>query len=278
MENHNVLIGMMYSGENEYSLAKNSLKKQTFKQWELFTIENKPNKEAHDLLYKTFMASSNNYTLFMKLDADMVCQHKGTLLKIIELFDGNKGLDLVGIDVLDWYSNILIPRQFTYSNRCQWKENTDQLIVDHHPTNIRNYLTISESPIAGMILHSPNPTPLQSYQFGIHRALKACLIDRLEKKIPRVLGHWTILSHIWQHYQRKPDIRLLYAIAGVEFVLNNAMKPYDFNYKHSKIQEIFTQEVLPYSEAELRKRYHKEWSHPLLNQKRWFNRLQQVEN
>jgi len=277
MSNHKILVGMMYSGENEYPLAIDSLKKQSFKQWELFTIENKPNKEAHDLLYKTFMASSNNYTLFMKLDADMVCQHKDMLLKIVELFNENKKLDLLGIDVLDWYSNILIPSQLTYSNRCQWGGNADQLMVDQHPINVQDYLSISEPPIAGIIKHSPNPSPIQAYQFGIHRGLKACLVDRAEKKIPRALGHWTILSHIWQNYRRKPDIRLLYTITGVEFVLRNAMKPYQFNYKHPRLREIFEQDILPCSEIELRKRYHKEWSHPLLNQKRWFNRLQQNE-
>lgn len=50
-----VLVGTLYSGENEFSECKESLEKQTHKGFEHLIIENLPKKEAHHKLFSTFM-------------------------------------------------------------------------------------------------------------------------------------------------------------------------------------------------------------------------------
>ena len=62
----------MYCKENEYDSCKRSISHQDYPVTDFLTVENKPNKEAHDILYSTFSEYPQEYDLFLKLDADMV--------------------------------------------------------------------------------------------------------------------------------------------------------------------------------------------------------------
>jgi hypothetical protein len=214
-----LLIGMMCNGEREIAEALTSLRRQTFTEWDLFQIENLPNKIAHKKLYATFMERANDYRYFLKLDGDMVFKH-GRSLEQLYAFANVPGQDAIMIDVWDWPSMLLIPGVQAFSNRAKWGENEDNLIVDHAPQypGKSDYIT---GPDAVVVNHMPNPSKYQSFRYGIHRIHKAIQPDREQKQLARGLKHWTILKNVWRSYVAKGDERRFWVIMGVEVIFSN---------------------------------------------------------
>lgn len=166
-----LLVGMLFSGENEYAESVQSLERQSLSDWDLVRYENLPNKQAHDRLYRTFMERAADYRFFLKLDADTVLRDERSLAQFMVLLDVPERDTLI-VDAHDWISDFLIPAGMQgYSNRVRWPVNPDLLMVDHSPIfpghGYRHYL-----PPAPVAFHSPNPSPYQAFRYGIHRALR----------------------------------------------------------------------------------------------------------
>src|SRR5579862_5808505 len=98
-----ILVGMLAAGENEREQAIASLRAQTFKNYELFVIENLPNKQAHETLYARFMSSADRFDIFFKLDADMVLTRSTVLEEVANFFAGNPDVELLFFELIDWY-------------------------------------------------------------------------------------------------------------------------------------------------------------------------------
>ena len=60
-----ILIGILHTIENEFPQCIEAIKNQTYQNFDYFVVENIPNKEAHDTLYRRFMDSADNYELFI---------------------------------------------------------------------------------------------------------------------------------------------------------------------------------------------------------------------
>lgn len=270
------LVGIMFSGENEFSSCLAALKAQRYSNWDHFVLENLPNKEAHDELYRRFMAAAGGYQIFLKLDADMVFRDRSGLGQIIEYFEQDSELDALMIDVQDWFSGLLIPGQMTYSKRVVWGENKDKLIVDHHPVPKDRALFISRPP-APLMDHSPDPTPIQAFQFGVHRAMKAFQSDREKKEVRRAVVQWRILTSVWAQYKTRRDVRRLYTLMGVEFVLANSIHAFNADYKDVAAVAYFEKEVLPQRRDALEKRLAYNWDHLLANDIRFLDRFSSIE-
>ena len=149
------LVGMMSSGEHERAASIASLRAQSVTDWDLFEVENLPNKEAHDTLYTTFMSSAGAYRHFLKLDADMVFRDERGLAALLDLFRV-ENRDLVMTEVHDWASDMLTPGLLAFSNRVRWNINPDRLLVDHAPIFPGEGHRVWGPP-APLVLHSPDP-------------------------------------------------------------------------------------------------------------------------
>jgi hypothetical protein len=268
----NILIGMLVSGENEYQDSINSLKQQNFKQWDLFVIENKTKKEAHDLLYKNFMDNKDKYTHFLKLDADMVFSHNNAIEFIISQFQKNKNLDVLMIDVFDFYSNIYIPGQQTFSNRVEWIRDKDEYIFTDASPETKGDINRIWNMNKKIILHSPNPSNKQAFLYGIHKGMKILQPSYKEKNIIKSILQITTVQNIWNNYENhNKDIRLLYALYGLEFILKSQkslLQSINYDYKNQIIQEYFEQNILQMTQENLYKNLHQIWSYPVMNTSR----------
>jgi len=264
------LVGMLCSGENERGDAVAALKGQRFTDWELVSLENLPNKQAHDELYQMFMEEAGNFSHFLKLDADMVLRRDTALREILDVFDRVPGLDWLMLDVQDWYSNTLIPGLQIFSNRVRWAANADMLMVDHAPRFPGCQLRLSEPP-APVVDHSPNPSSLQAFRFGVHRALKALQLDRARaaRQVDKAMVHWRILDSVWRHYRVDPDRRLALAIAGAEFVMGGGMPDFRFDYMHPGLETLLSKRFEPMSGDELLAYVGPAWDDPGRNESRW---------
>lgn len=215
-----ILIGTLFSGENEFAACVQSIHAQTYKHWNHVVIKNLPNLVAHERLYQAFVDASSEYDLFIKMDADMVFIDENCLTTIVDKFQANANLDHWLTVVDDWFSNSLILGFHVFSNRARWKiPEGERLFVDPMPT-IVGELKITHVAPAPLVRHAFDPSGYQAFHFGVHRMLKVVQPNQALNLLS-AWGHWKLLNRVRLNFIRTGDYRLSYALQGVEYVLAN---------------------------------------------------------
>lgn len=224
-----ILIGTLYSGENELDECIESVKMQRYPHWEHKIFRNMPNVLAHATLYQEFFDRGCEFDLFLKLDADMVLIGEDALSKVVKLFEQYEGLDNAELVVDDWLTNSLIWGAHIFSNRAVWPPR-DDLFPDKDPVipGIKKTFSGYPAPIAR---HCPNPSPFQAYHFGLHRAVKA--MDGSH------IAQMKILEQVWNHFSEIRDRRLGFVILGAEHVISKKLKKNNINYTESNTRVFF---------------------------------------
>ncbi len=213
-ENFKVLVITLYSGENEYEECLSALRLQNYKYVDLFSIENKPNYEAHCELYKKIEDNQHIYDLFLKVDADMILRTPDVIGRIVSIFKGNMKLDHAIFTVYDWASETNIIGMHAFSNRAKWGTPNDRLFVDPSPViEGERKLYKGEGPVAD---HMPDPTDLQAYVFGYHRAIKIIQSKKSNFSRWQYRYQYKLLQNVWQAYQRNLDKKRYFVLAGAE--------------------------------------------------------------
>lgn len=233
-----ILIGTLYSGENELDECKHSLSEQTYTNWTQRIIAHLPNKTAHDTLYREFMSARNDFHLFLKLDADMVFRASSGLSQIVNLFSASFELDHAEIAVKDWFSNQSILGLHAFSNKCRWHINDENLFVDPDPESPTPKRTIWQAP-APLVNHCPNPSPFQSFHFGVHRALKVAQSGRGRFDWFQFDAQSDLLQKVWNNFVDQKDIRIGFAVLGADLVFSDVIKPNQYDYTNPQLLGIF---------------------------------------
>lgn len=267
-----VLVGMLASGENERDRAIEALRSQRFTRWDMKLIEGLPNKEAHETLYRTFMEEAPRYTHFLKVDADMVLRRATALQEMLDVFGHNPDADWITFDVHDWYSGMLIPGMQMFTSRVSWEASPDTLIVDTKPQCPGRSLRIWDA-LASPADHSPDPSPLQAFRFGVHRMIKALQPDRPKEQrhFARALIQWTIVDHIWKHFRTAGEARRALAVAGAELVMRGETAAFEHSYVHPGLTAVFRERFAAMDAAQLEDYAGIIWDVPLMNQARWMS-------
>jgi hypothetical protein len=265
-----ILVGMLAAGENERDQAIASLRGQTHKDYELFIIENKPNKEAHEALYSRFMSEVGRFDIFFKLDADMVLLRSTALEEVANFFAGNPDVELILFELIDWYSDALIPGLVITRSTARWPSHPDQLMVDSYVKITGKNVHVSDRQ-AALAIHSPDPSPLQAFRFGVHRAMKAIQDDRepSKKMIEKANIHWDILVRTWANFLKKGDRRMGLAIAGAELAISRGSRALGANYMDKSVSDFFEKHYLHAESETLRSELGEIWNDPAANTKRW---------
>jgi len=261
---------MLAAGENERDQAIASLRGQTHQDYEFFIIENRPNKEAHEALYSRFMAEAGRVDIFFKLDADMVLSRNTALEEVANYFAGNPDVELILFELIDWYSDTLIPGLVITRSTARWPSHSDQLMVDSYVKITGKNVHVSDRQ-AALAIHSPDPSPLQAFRFGVHRAMKAVQDDRepSKKMIDKANIHWNILMHTWANFLKKGDRRMGLAIAGAELILSRGSRALGANYMDRSIADLFDANYLHASAETLLGLLGKTWNDSAANTERW---------
>jgi hypothetical protein len=237
-----ILVGLVSCIENELEECVKSIKNQTHKAWELFTIENKTKKEAHDKLYSTFMERAGEFDLFIKVDADMVLARPTLFQEIVDEMKQKPAFDHFQIGVWDFFTDRLIFAFHVYRSTVKWNIRNEQYFTDsiHQKTNCAIYMDLN-GPLAPAAWHSPNPSPFQAFHFGIHKAIKVIQAERAQKRFDMSKSHLKNIMLLWKNYQKKKDERLGYALHGVFWALNTRVNHEVANYSNKKAKNIFQQ-------------------------------------
>lgn len=215
-----VLVLTLYAGENEFEECLNSLKTQTYKNWDHIIIKNLPNKEAHDKLYKTIMENKNSYDIFIKLDADMLFINENKLEEMINFYKVQKNTDQIIFSIKDWYSELDILGINMFSSRVKWEINSDNLFVDHNPIIPGKKMILWYKP-APVAFHSPNPSYEEAFLFGYHRGLKIKQRHRNIKNSKTAKYHLNLLENTFSSLKKNYDKRKALALLGANYAFDN---------------------------------------------------------
>ncbi len=268
MYNFKILIGTLYSGENEFEQCIQSIKEQTYTGWEHIVFRHLPKKEAHDALYREFMQRSDQFDMFIKLDADMVFNTNKALEIIVDIFSQDSDLDHVVMAVDDRFSDSLIMGLNIFSNRVSWVQKEENLFTDRRPEVFPGKkIKLWDSP-APLVLHSPNPSLFEAYHFGIHRALKTFQPNRTDFYPVRSILQWNILKNVWNHFINTDNRKLGFCILGAEHVIKNKVEPHKYDYTNRNLYEVF-ESYKHLQSSELRKDLSFYWSNIFLREIRY---------
>lgn len=207
-----LLIGTLYSGENEFEESCQAIKKQSYDNYYHLVIKNLTKIEAHNKLYSYFMDNSNEFDLLIKIDADMVIIDHDFFSKIVTIFQKNKKLDRVIIPLLDFFVSQKIMGINIYRNTVKWVINSESVFTDRkekysNKNNKEIYHSLSDS-----VIHCKNPSLHQAFHFGYHRGFKGVQPGIVKAKKYGV--YWKDLKKVLTNYKENKDERVLFALLG----------------------------------------------------------------
>jgi hypothetical protein len=219
-----VLVLTLYSGEAEFGRCRNSLENQSYTSWEHRLFEGLPNAEAHARLYQTVMAERGNHDLFLKLDADMILADREVLADLVQVFERRPRLDHLVFAVTDWMTESQIIGAHLFSNRVHWNKHRETLYVDPDPEFPGEKVMVMNPP-RDLVLHASDPSPLQAFHFGAHRALQASQAYRglLDSRPHDARIQWQYLDRVWRHFERTGDSRLGLAMLAADMVFRREL-------------------------------------------------------
>lgn len=272
-ERPRVLVLTLYSGEAEFDRCRSSLEHQEYPYWEQRVIADLPNAEAHARLYETIMAEGEEYGLFFKLDADMVLADPAVLADLVRVFEERPELDHLVVAVTDWMTESRIIGAHLFSDRVHWQRHEETLYVDPDPEFPGRKLVVDVPP-RDLILHAEDPSPLQAFHFGAHRALQASQVYR---KLSDARPHnariqWQYLDCVWNHYVRSGDRRLGLAILAADMVFRKELPATANEYSDAALLAAFeSSEAL--DDGEIRERLLPRWGSSKKRRQTWTGAL-----
>jgi len=235
-----ILIGIMCCIENELEQCLNSIQTQTYLQYDYFLISNLSNKEAHNLLYKTFMDHADDVDLFIKIDADMVLLRPTFFEEVTQKFMHDPTLVHIQIALDDWFTQRKIMGLHIYRSNYQWICNQEAHFVDMVDSpNILGTTINDWNDLAPAAVHCPSPSPFQAFHFGVHKAVKVLQQGRTHQNISFSCTHWSHFQNMEAHYAKTQDLRLALALAGFLHSIKNLYEPRHVDYACGTTREAF---------------------------------------
>ncbi|AUM75889.1 glycosyltransferase family 2 protein [Paracoccus jeotgali] len=222
--NPRIMVLTLFSGENEFEECCSALDGQVHKNWDHKVFRGLGNHQAHRSLYQFIMDNNRDYDLFFKLDADMVFSHSGVLCEIIKIFRDRPALDHLIVACDDYMTGERILGVHTFSGRVRWRESSSGIFNDPNPA-CAGTRRIIRDPASSFFKHASDPSSLQAFHFGAHRALK--LVQRgysiAEKRVAAMQLQWDVLNGLWRQYKKHGDRRHILALVAADLVIRGKL-------------------------------------------------------
>ena len=217
-----ILVGILYCIENEFDECIAAIEQQTHQDYEYFVLRDLPNKEAHDMLYKTFMQRAKEFDLFMKVDADMVLVRSTFFEEIATKFRNDSEMDFLAVSVDDYFTNQPVLGLNIYRNTVRWPITRENIFVDRNAIYKNPYIDNTE--LAPAAYHCPNPSKFQAYHFGLHKAVK------LRQHGNKDNTFHSYLMATYNNFKVKNELLLGFAIIGAIVALENGFGHQEVDY------------------------------------------------
>lgn len=167
-----IFVGTLACGEAEFEECCSSIKSQIGVNITHHIIQNQPEYAAHNMLWQAWGNHRSDHDLFVKIDADTVLNRQTALVELASLFSQP---DVTGaqIPLLDYFTDDLISGLNAFSPAVRFRPSRWKLFADHADYGHQRVLKgESVKHLAPIGWHGKNPSPRQSFHFGLHRKLK----------------------------------------------------------------------------------------------------------
>lgn len=226
------LIGILYCGESQYEACRAAIETQTHTDWDVFEVKNLPNHEAHQTLFRTFSDRSDEFDVFVKIDADMELCHKDFLKELMMYFTHHAQIDHVSMKVDDFFTARLIwglnafRASVVFSNGDEVYTDKAAQVEAHRRALLKRHKTLV--PAAH---HGFDPSDYQSFYFGCHKAVK--VMHRQSRSHMRNIRRLP-LAALWRR-----DRRPLLAYAGAAMAFEQMIKPDALDHDNNRVRTMF---------------------------------------
>lgn len=233
-----IFVGTLKTIENEFEECRVAIRRQSHRDFEHFVFEGLPNKQAHDILYRSFMERADEFDLLVKVDADMVIEDRHLFAKIVRRFEENPTLKDLEIAVHDFFSDRLVWGMHAYRNTVEWSVSEENLFVDACPVAPHEHVH-DATDLAPAAVHCKNPTPFQAFHFGVQRALKVTQPGRTRKDPAHVRYHWSVMERTRKRFLETRDPRRGFAVLGAKLGYQGRFLPSHLDYSDPYLRERF---------------------------------------
>jgi len=230
-----VLVGILYTGENEWEECQQSIAQQTLAPVEQLTIAWLPNEQAHQLLYQSFESKKDEVDYFVKIDADMVLRKSTFFEGVVDLFNRQPSVDHLEIPVFDHFLEREILGLNCFRSTVSRKSGKNSIFTDACFIGKEKYRDWEI--LAPAADHCPDPSPFQSYHYGVHKAVKFHQESRSHWNARRAQVNWDrfqILLRNWR--QGKKQIHRL-AILGFLDAIYFGWTSWDLDFNAPSVRE-----------------------------------------
>jgi len=210
-----ILVVHISTIENEIDASIQSIKEQTYKDYDIYYIKNKGKVQAHNVMYKYFM-ENDNYDILVKVDGDMVINNKYLLERIIEIFK-SKNCDKMLIPVYDYFTEDYIIGMTVFNKNISWQLTRSNVFTDRK--EVGTYSKYFANELKGSILHCVKPNKFQSFHYGLQRGYKAFQPTTITSK--RYYGSFSPIIRLCKKYELHKDRQRFYAIMGFFYIMVN---------------------------------------------------------
>lgn len=232
------LVGVMHCIENEFDECMEAIHAQEGVDLEVFVIRNKPNKEAHDELYQTFMSRAAECDYFVKVDADMVLMDSSKLRCIHEKMRKNPWAIRISMGLHDTILDQMVEGMHCFRSSKQWEKRSNNLFTDEDNED-RSAILRDMADIAPVAWHCPNPGNFQAFHYGMHRGVKLMsLLQKFKHKKYSMRMHSSYLRQIRKMAGKSPTRPRLLAAIGAELALQGVFAPEHISYTNPFAKEI----------------------------------------
>lgn len=231
-----VLVGVMYCIENEFNSCIQSIKEQSHIPIDYFVIKNLPNKDAHDLLYRTFMERARECDLFLKIDADMVFASSEVVKNIVKRFHDNVLIEHMQFAVHDYFTDRLVYGLNVFRSNVTWERSSEKYFVDI-PTKKLKKLNFKEriDDLVPAAFHCPNPSDFQSFHFGLHKMAKIFQNGDRTWNPGLAISHANNIRAIYLNFSKINSDKHYFSLLGALWAFSN-----NINHTHVDFNSIET--------------------------------------
>jgi hypothetical protein len=142
----------------------------------------------------------------------MVLTRQTFFAEVVQRFSTQQELGHLLIAVHDWMTDRQIMGMHVYRNSHRWNLGSETYFVDILDED--GHLEKDRDHLAPAAIHCGNPSPFQSFHFGLHKAVKFTQLAREEINHSQRETHWRHFKYLSRHYRSTRDRRLGLARVG----------------------------------------------------------------
>ena len=222
-----ILVITLHTIENEFDECVESIRRQSYQDFEHLVFHNLSSTEAHEKLYGTFMERADEFELMIKVDADMVLEDAELFDKIVDVMQRRTELDLYSIYCWDNFLDEQISGLHTFRNTVRF-ETRDPSFPDNHSV-VADRSFEDKTSHGRSVIHCKNPSPLQAFHYGIHRGVKCAEWIR-RRRFDRVAQMVWYVDRMTARFRATGEPRFGLAALGAELALRGVFDQQHLSY------------------------------------------------